>query len=72
VRWSLISGSGKARQHACDGGKKRTPCPVTTSARRFLKRGLVVQPVLDAGLVTLSALGVRPAFLARWYGVADR
>lgn len=48
------------------------PCPVTTSARRYLKHGLLAQQALNAGLVMLYTLGVSPGVLARLYGVADR
>ncbi len=47
------------------------PCPVTTSARRFLTRGLIRQQALNASLVALYALGVSPRVLARWYGMAE-
>jgi rSAM/selenodomain-associated transferase 2 len=41
--------------------------PVTTSARRFLKRGVVRQQLLNASLVSLYVLGVKPEILSRWY-----
>lgn len=47
------------------------PC-VTTSARRFLARGIVRQQLLNAVLVVLYHLGVAPATLARWYGAHPR
>lgn len=42
---------------------------VTTSARRFLRRGIVRQQLLNTALVLLYHLGVAPAVLARWYGL---
>ncbi|HEV2149563.1 MAG TPA: TIGR04283 family arsenosugar biosynthesis glycosyltransferase [Longimicrobiaceae bacterium] len=48
------------------------PRPVTTSARRFLARGIVRQQLLNGALVLLYHLGVAPARLARWYGVERR
>lgn len=50
------------------GKRVLLPCPVTTSARRFIAGGLVRQQVINAGLVLLFGLGVDPAVLARWYG----
>ncbi|MCI0485317.1 MAG: TIGR04283 family arsenosugar biosynthesis glycosyltransferase [Blastocatellia bacterium] len=41
--------------------------PVTTSARRFLKRGLFRQQLLNTILVSLYVLGVKPETLSRWY-----
>lgn len=41
--------------------------PVTTSARRFLKRGLLRQQLLNTILVSLYVLGVKPETLSRWY-----
>jgi rSAM/selenodomain-associated transferase 2 len=41
--------------------------PVTTSARRFEKRGLVRQQLLNGLLVSLYMLGVNPEILSRWY-----
>jgi rSAM/selenodomain-associated transferase 2 len=49
--------------------------PVTTSARRFVKQGLVRQQLLNGFLLTLYMLGVRPEILAKWYlpnSVKDR
>jgi hypothetical protein len=43
------------------------PCPVTTSARRFLEGGLVRQQMLNIGLVAAYLLGAPPERLARWY-----
>ena len=40
---------------------------VTTSARRFLERGLVRQQLLNCLLVSLYVLGVKPEVLVRWY-----
>ena len=47
------------------------PHPVTTSARRYLKHGIVRQQLLDIALVILYLSGVRPEILARWYGRTD-
>jgi rSAM/selenodomain-associated transferase 2 len=41
--------------------------PVTTSARRYLKRGLVRQQLFNTWLVVLYLLGVKPERLAEWY-----
>ncbi len=41
--------------------------PVTTSARRFLEHGLFRQQLMNAFLVTLYFLGVKPQTLSRWY-----
>jgi rSAM/selenodomain-associated transferase 2 len=41
--------------------------PVTTSARRFLERGLVRQQLMNSILVSLYSIGVKPEVLARWY-----
>jgi rSAM/selenodomain-associated transferase 2 len=41
--------------------------PVTTSARRFLERGVVRQEALNMILVGLWFLGVSPRTLAKWY-----
>jgi rSAM/selenodomain-associated transferase 2 len=41
--------------------------PVTTSARRFLKRGPVQQQLLNILLVSCFVLGVKPSTLSRWY-----
>lgn len=43
------------------------PRPVTTSARRFRRGGIVRQQLLNAALVAAFSLGVSPARLARWY-----
>lgn len=43
------------------------PLPVTTSARRFERLGVVRQQLLNAALVGLYALGAPPERLARWY-----
>lgn len=51
------------------GSSVLLPVPVTTSARRFLARGLVRQQALNATLVSLYALGMSAEVLARWYGV---
>ena len=41
--------------------------PVTTSSRRFLKRGPVRQQLLNVLLVCCYLLGVKPATLSKWY-----
>jgi rSAM/selenodomain-associated transferase 2 len=41
--------------------------PVTTSARRFVKHGLVRQELLNIVLVIAWRLGVKPERLAKWY-----
>jgi rSAM/selenodomain-associated transferase 2 len=41
--------------------------PVTTSARRFVKHGIVRQEVLNATLVAAWFAGVKPQTLAKWY-----
>lgn len=41
--------------------------PITTSARRFVERGIVRQEALDVALVALWFLGVTPRTLAKWY-----
>jgi rSAM/selenodomain-associated transferase 2 len=43
------------------------PSPVTTSARRFLARGVARQQLLNIALVAAYLLGARPERLARWY-----
>ena len=43
------------------------PLPVTTSARRFLARGIVRQEALNVALVVAWMLGAQPDTLARWY-----
>jgi rSAM/selenodomain-associated transferase 2 len=41
--------------------------PVTTSARRFLKRGPARQQLLNSSLLALYLLGVKPESLSKWY-----
>lgn len=41
--------------------------PVTTSARRFARRGPIRQQLLNCALVALFIVGFKPATLARWY-----
>lgn len=41
--------------------------PVTTSARRFVERGILRQELLNAALVAAWFAGVKPQTLARWY-----
>jgi len=48
----------------------KLPQPVVTSARRFLRHGVLRQQALNAALVGLYYLGVAPARLARAYGPA--
>ncbi|MFN8499941.1 MAG: TIGR04283 family arsenosugar biosynthesis glycosyltransferase [Anaerolineae bacterium] len=43
------------------------PLPVTTSARRYLRRGVLRQQSLNIALVAAWLLGARPETLARWY-----
>jgi rSAM/selenodomain-associated transferase 2 len=43
--------------------------PVTTSARRFLKYGVVLQELLNILLVFCYLLGVKPETLSKWYPV---
>lgn len=50
------------------GPSALVPLPVTTSARRFARHGIVRQQVRNAVLVALFHLGVAPARLAAWYG----
>lgn len=44
------------------------PLPVTTSARRFARHGVVRQQLQNTALVLLFHLGVAPTRLAAWYG----
>ncbi len=41
--------------------------PVVTSARRYLRKGLLRQHAITSGVVLLFHLGVSPRFLGRWY-----
>jgi rSAM/selenodomain-associated transferase 2 len=41
--------------------------PITTSARRFVRRGIVWQQVLNIVIVLAYLCGVSPDTLARWY-----
>jgi rSAM/selenodomain-associated transferase 2 len=41
--------------------------PITTSARRFLRDGVVRREVTSFGLVLLYNMGVSPERIARWY-----
>ena len=41
--------------------------PVVTSARRFIKRGIIRQQILNTALVFLYHLGVSPLNLERFY-----
>lgn len=41
--------------------------PITTSARRFLERGIIRQQLMNIILVTFYLLGARPENLKKWY-----
>ena len=41
--------------------------PVTTSARRFLRRGIVRQQLVNGAILAAYALGISPVRLAGWY-----
>lgn len=43
------------------------PRPVTTSARRFVERGIFRQQLVNGAILAAYALGVSPARLAGWY-----
>ena len=45
--------------------------PITTSARRFLRRGIIRQQLLDIILVVLYVLGASPEKLSRLYRFTD-
>lgn len=45
--------------------------PVTTSARRFLRHGIIRQQLLDILLVALYLLGVSPERLSKLYSLTD-
>jgi rSAM/selenodomain-associated transferase 2 len=45
--------------------------PVTTSARRFIERGIIRQQLLNTALVSLYSLGAKPETLAKWYRARD-
>jgi len=47
------------------------PYPVVTSARRYLKHGIMHQQLLDIALVILYLSGIKPDTLAKWYGRTD-
>ncbi len=42
--------------------------PITTSARRFLERGVLCQQLINTILVIFYLLGARPETLKKWYG----
>ncbi len=42
--------------------------PITTSARRFLERGVLRQQLINMILVIFYLLGARPETLKKWYG----
>ena len=48
------------------------PRPVTTSARRFQKHGVLRQQLVNTALVTAYSLGIGPERLARWYRNGNR
>lgn len=41
--------------------------PITTSARRFIERGVIRQQLMNVILVTFYLLGARPEKLKKWY-----
>jgi hypothetical protein len=41
--------------------------PITTSARRFIERGILRQQLMNMILVTSHLPGARPAKLKKWY-----
>ena len=45
----------------------KRPEPMTTSARRFLRDGIMKRQLTSTFLVLLYAIGVSPQQLARWY-----
>jgi len=45
--------------------------PVTTSARRFLRHGIIRQQLLDILLVILYLLGMNPERLSKWYKLTE-
>ncbi len=55
------------RRMSAAGPTALIPLPVTTSARRFLKRGVVRQQSINIALVVAWLLGAKPEALARWY-----
>ncbi len=55
------------RRLRCRGRFKVLPLPVVTSARRFLRRGVIRQQLWNILLVTLFELGVPAGRLARLY-----
>jgi hypothetical protein len=42
--------------------------PMTTSARRFLDRGVLRQQLMNIVLVIFYLLGAKPETLKKWYG----
>ncbi len=46
--------------------------PVVTSARRFLKHGVIRQQALNTALVSLYHLGIPPSRLGRFYSMAHQ
>lgn len=49
------------------GGFMKIDHPVVTSARRFLRRGIIKQQLLNTGLVLLYHAGASPVRLKRYY-----
>jgi rSAM/selenodomain-associated transferase 2 len=45
----------------------KLPLRIVTSARRFVRRGIFVQQVLNVVIVSAYIMGVSPDRLARWY-----
>lgn len=45
----------------------KLPLQIVTSARRFVRRGILVQQILNIIIVIAYFLGVAPERLARWY-----
>jgi rSAM/selenodomain-associated transferase 2 len=45
----------------------KLPLQIVTSARRFVRRGILVQQVLNVVIVIAYLLGISPKRLARWY-----
>lgn len=49
------------------GRFRKLSCPVTTSARRFEKNGIILQQIKNIGLVGLYLAGISPNRLAQYY-----
>lgn len=50
----------------------KLPLEIITSARRFVRRGILRQQVLNVVIVIAYLLGVSPDRLARWYAIKAR